>query len=296
MTTASKIKVKDGSAFQSLLDICYPVGSIYQSTKSTNPGTFLGGTWTQLKDRFLLGAGSKAAGATGGEENHTLTVAEMPSHNHSGTTDEIKYGTNWNPGNDWSYSVASSATFSQYRSLIINSTGGGLLTTTCLRTGSCTCGSALHRGDSLCRLSSRAEAISKPIARSRWEGSTSVRPTSRRLPFGRERLGRASLRARSSYRAEGARPGITPSARPEALPLSCFPFSRYRRTSILTAGGGLPSMPPAEMRRRALRTATTTSRPEARASSTPAAEVRMRTGRPTSPSICGRELHKEAVA
>lgn len=124
MTTASKIKVKDGSAFQSLLDICYPVGSIYQSTKSTNPGTFLGGTWTQLKDRFLLGAGSKAAGATGGEENHTLTVAEMPSHNHSGTTDEIKYGTNWNPGNDWSYSVASSATFSQYRSLIINSTGG----------------------------------------------------------------------------------------------------------------------------------------------------------------------------
>lgn len=131
MTTASKIKVKDGSAFQSLLDICYPVGSIYQSTKSTNPGTFLGGTWTQLKDRFLLGAGSKAAGATGGEENHTLTVAEMPSHNHSGTTDEIKYGTNWNPGNDWSYSVASSATFSQYRSLIINSTGGGLLTTIC---------------------------------------------------------------------------------------------------------------------------------------------------------------------
>ena len=30
----------------SLLDIIYPVGSIYMSVKSTNPGTLFGGTWT----------------------------------------------------------------------------------------------------------------------------------------------------------------------------------------------------------------------------------------------------------
>lgn len=61
----------------------YPVGSIYLSTNSTNPATFIGGTWERLKDRFLLAAGDTyAAGSTGGEAQHTLTVEEMPSHGH----------------------------------------------------------------------------------------------------------------------------------------------------------------------------------------------------------------------
>lgn len=37
-----------------------------------------------LRGRFLLGEGpGRAAGDTGGEENHTLTIAEMPSHTHN---------------------------------------------------------------------------------------------------------------------------------------------------------------------------------------------------------------------
>ena len=64
-------------------DDIYPVGSIYMSVNSTNPSTLFGGTWTQLKDRFLLGAGSTYTnGSTGGEASHTLTVNEMPSHSH----------------------------------------------------------------------------------------------------------------------------------------------------------------------------------------------------------------------
>lgn len=40
-----------------------------------------------LRGRFVYGAGgSYAVGATGGEETHTLTIAEMPSHNHGGAT------------------------------------------------------------------------------------------------------------------------------------------------------------------------------------------------------------------
>lgn len=61
----------------------YPVGSIYMSVNSTNPAVLFGGSWEQLKDRFLLAAGSTyAAGSTGGEASHTLTVNEMPKHNH----------------------------------------------------------------------------------------------------------------------------------------------------------------------------------------------------------------------
>ena len=62
----------------------YPVGSIYLSVNDTNPGTFIGGTWEQIKDRFLLAAGDNyAVGSTGGEAQHTLTVDEMPEHSHS---------------------------------------------------------------------------------------------------------------------------------------------------------------------------------------------------------------------
>lgn len=36
-----------------------------------------------LSDKFVLGAGNQYnVGDTGGEESHTLTIEEMPSHNH----------------------------------------------------------------------------------------------------------------------------------------------------------------------------------------------------------------------
>ena len=55
-----------------LLGKTYPVGAIYISTSSTSPASLFGGTWTQLKDRFLIGAGnSYAVNATGGATTHT---------------------------------------------------------------------------------------------------------------------------------------------------------------------------------------------------------------------------------
>lgn len=67
----------------SLLNV-YPVGSIYLSVNSTSPASLFGGTWTQLQNRFLLGAGSNYAnGATGGAATHTLTIDEIPSHDHA---------------------------------------------------------------------------------------------------------------------------------------------------------------------------------------------------------------------
>jgi len=66
---------------QGFFDAVYPVGSIYMSVNSADPSTLFGGTWEQLEDTFLLAAGTNhAAGSTGGEETHTLTVDEMPTH------------------------------------------------------------------------------------------------------------------------------------------------------------------------------------------------------------------------
>ena len=69
---------------KTVFDMVYPVGSVYVSVNSTSPATLFGGTWVQIKDKFLLSAGDTyKAGATGGEATHVLTVDEMPRHNHS---------------------------------------------------------------------------------------------------------------------------------------------------------------------------------------------------------------------
>lgn len=61
----------------------YPIGSIYLSVNDTSPASLFGGTWEKIQDRFLLASGSSySLGATGGEKEHTLTISEMPSHDH----------------------------------------------------------------------------------------------------------------------------------------------------------------------------------------------------------------------
>lgn len=61
----------------------YPVGSIYMSVNNTSPAVLFGGTWQQIKDTFLLACGDTYSnGDTGGEAEHTLTVNEIPSHDH----------------------------------------------------------------------------------------------------------------------------------------------------------------------------------------------------------------------
>lgn len=96
-----------GMTVAQFVDMIYPVGSIYMSARSTSPATLFGGTWKQIMGRFLVGTGapelnddgtspgdySYAAGAKGGEATNTLTVSEMPSHNHaySGSGDNTDY-------------------------------------------------------------------------------------------------------------------------------------------------------------------------------------------------------------
>ncbi len=106
-----------------LSDIIYPVGSIYLSVNSINPSTIFGGTWEQVKDRFLLGCGDTYSnGKTGGAStinlshvhttgNHTLTLNELPKFegvSYIGTTE-----------NTWGLSINRT----NYKSSVL---GGGL--------------------------------------------------------------------------------------------------------------------------------------------------------------------------
>lgn len=63
-----------------LMNLIYPVGSIYASRQATSPASLFGGSWLQIKDVFLLGCGSRhSLGSFGGNETHTLTRAELPN-------------------------------------------------------------------------------------------------------------------------------------------------------------------------------------------------------------------------
>ncbi|WP_430602217.1 hypothetical protein IGJ02_002528 [Enterococcus sp. DIV0724b] len=74
------------SAIDGLIDLIYPVGSIYMSTKDIDLNSFIGGTWERIKGKVLVGVDETdvdfVAGKTGGSKTHTLTVNEMPSHGH----------------------------------------------------------------------------------------------------------------------------------------------------------------------------------------------------------------------
>ena len=90
--------------------LAYPVGAVYISYVSTSPASLFGGTWTAITGRFpYFNAGT----ATGGSNTHTLTVAQMPSHNHTGTKNKDGAHDHWfGLDKDAAYSSSSSSSYS----------------------------------------------------------------------------------------------------------------------------------------------------------------------------------------
>jgi hypothetical protein len=73
-----------------LVNLIYPIGAIYISTNSADPSLLFGGSWTQIEDTFLLGAGSTyTAGGTGGSADHTHTTNAGTTGAHTLTESEL---------------------------------------------------------------------------------------------------------------------------------------------------------------------------------------------------------------
>lgn len=97
--------LNDRTSAYAIVNLIYPVGSIYMSVADVSPQVVFGGTWERIKDRFLLASGdSYDNGSVGGEADHVLTVEEMPSHTHKG---RIGYAhsvsSSYTPGSDEVY-------------------------------------------------------------------------------------------------------------------------------------------------------------------------------------------------
>lgn len=71
---------------KNLLNLTYPVGSIYMSVNNTNPKSLFGGTWEEFaKGKTLIGVDTaqiefNTVEKNGGEKTHKLTTEEMPIH------------------------------------------------------------------------------------------------------------------------------------------------------------------------------------------------------------------------
>lgn len=82
---------------QAIADYLYPVGSYY-TTESPELDTvekmnaYFGGTWEAIIDKFIYAF--SVAGQEGGEASHTLTIEEMPNHNHRVLTKTSGYSGN----------------------------------------------------------------------------------------------------------------------------------------------------------------------------------------------------------
>lgn len=114
MRNLQNVQVRTDSGFETVCP--FPVGAIYQSTSSTSPASIYGGGWTPLTDgRFLRPQGSW--NNLGGENEHILTIAEMPSHKHgfAGRSNTIAY-----PGNNWAVEYLNT----QNHNAFIHPTGG----------------------------------------------------------------------------------------------------------------------------------------------------------------------------
>lgn len=82
-----------GYTVATLMSAVWPVGSVYTNITGVNPGTELGfGTWSQIAGgKVLIGQSSgdadfDTAEETGGAKTATLAVANLPAHDHTGST------------------------------------------------------------------------------------------------------------------------------------------------------------------------------------------------------------------
>lgn len=82
-TTPAPEPTPSGLTAAEVINLIYPVGSIYLSYGSQNPNTFLPGTtWSLIEEgKFLRSASETSLGSTGGSSSQSLSIA-VPSHKH----------------------------------------------------------------------------------------------------------------------------------------------------------------------------------------------------------------------
>ena len=200
----------EGGIGKTMLDLVYPVNSLYLTAGSENPATVLGGTWAKLTGGVLAAAGTSgyaAAGATGGSKK--IGVSQMPRHTHT------MMKTNWQ---DWA------------------SNDQGIKNRMCVATGA-TAGARilLERG---CTASSTPTA-SGPAP----HGPDTRRQPTSSLPATTSRRSRTVGRTRTSSPSRRFRATATPATAATTGTSSCRRAATRGGTPLFLATTGLTAVP-----------------------------------------------------
>lgn len=70
-------------AWINLLDVVYPVGSLYFTNNTTSPAAIIGGSWTRIENALLGTAGDKMGDIGQYNGSYRITVNQMPAHSHT---------------------------------------------------------------------------------------------------------------------------------------------------------------------------------------------------------------------
>ena len=73
-------KVNQKTTLTEVINKIYPVGAFWITTSYDSPASLFGGSWEQIHDRFLIGAGGRyGRGSTGGADSVKLTASQIPT-------------------------------------------------------------------------------------------------------------------------------------------------------------------------------------------------------------------------
>lgn len=89
MAYSKDTKIDEASLKSALVDLIYPVGSIYMSVTNTSPQSFLGGSWEALPEGYALWTASSGAGETipAGLPNIFGNIACLSKYNTNSSND-----------------------------------------------------------------------------------------------------------------------------------------------------------------------------------------------------------------
>lgn len=127
-----------GLKAEQISNLIYPIGSIFISFNSQNPSEFLGGSWEQITDKFLLATSSDAANLsnqTGGAKSVSYTPVITLTRSTNVAISNHSYrpagsnSTNFNKGQVNGYGAAKPGAGYQNRLVVMGSTSGGVKVT-----------------------------------------------------------------------------------------------------------------------------------------------------------------------
>ena len=131
----NKVTASDMNQIKNAINNLFPIGFIIEVDNAEfNPNTSWGGTWKRLKGRVIVGVDEddsdfNISGKTGGEKEVTLTVDEMPSHNHQLTNsgnNELKITINASSGgNNYNMQYNNSKASENGPFIVTTSSGNG---------------------------------------------------------------------------------------------------------------------------------------------------------------------------